>query len=63
MPSNDAQRNLLRNRVIESFWGALWLGIEPFLCFSVRWAQKWGAQVVQMLAGGLAGLFHRQLHV
>ena len=36
MPSNDARRNLLPNRVIESFWDALWVGIRPLLCFIVK---------------------------
>ena len=36
MPSNDARRNLLPNRAIESFWDALWLGIQPFLCFTTE---------------------------
>ena len=36
MPSNDAQRNLLPNRAIESFWESMWLGIQPFLCFIVK---------------------------
>ena len=26
---------MLSNRAVESFWDALWLGIEPFLCFMV----------------------------
>ena len=30
---NDSPCNLLPNRVIESFWDALWLDIWPFLCF------------------------------
>ena len=34
MPSNDARRNLQSNAPHESFWDALGLGIEPFLCFT-----------------------------
>ena len=30
---NSAKLNLLPNEPIESFWDALWLGIQPFLCF------------------------------
>ena len=33
MPSNDARRNLEPSSFNESFWDALGLGIEPFLCF------------------------------
>ena len=36
MPSNEARRNLLPNEPIESFWDAMWLGIQPFLCFIVE---------------------------
>ena len=36
MPSNEARRNLLPNEPIESFWDALWLGIQPFLCSIVQ---------------------------
>ena len=36
MPSNEARRNLLPNELIESFWDVLWLGIQPFLGFSVQ---------------------------
>ena len=28
--------NLLSNGLIEKFWDALWLGIGPFLCLTVR---------------------------
>ena len=34
MPSNDARRNLEPSSFNESFWDALGLGIEPFLCFT-----------------------------
>ena len=30
---NDRKLNLLSNGAVESFWDAVWLGIEPFLCF------------------------------
>ena len=30
---NDRELNLLSNGVVESFWDALWLGIQRFLCF------------------------------
>ena len=33
---DDRASNLLSNGPIESFWGALWLGIQPFLCFKVE---------------------------
>ena len=33
MPPNDREFNLLSNGAVESFWDALWLGIEAFLCF------------------------------
>ena len=33
---NDRELNLLSKGLIESFWGALWLGIQPFLCFDVE---------------------------
>ena len=36
MPSNEVRRNLLPNEPIESFWDAMWLGIQPFLCFTVE---------------------------
>ena len=29
---NDRKLNLLSNGAVQSFWGTLWLGIEPFLC-------------------------------
>ena len=29
---NDRKLNLLSNGAVESFWDAVWLGIEPFLC-------------------------------
>ena len=31
LSSKDAPRDLLQNEHIESFWGGLWLGIQPFL--------------------------------
>ena len=36
MPSNEVRRNLLPNEPIESFWDVLWLGIRPFLCFTIE---------------------------
>ena len=30
---DDRKLNLLSNGAVESFWDAVWLGIEPFLCF------------------------------
>ena len=33
MPTGGRELNLLPKEPIESFWGALWLGIQPFLCF------------------------------
>ena len=33
---NDRELNLLSNGPIESFWGAMWLGIQPFLCFTAE---------------------------
>ena len=32
--------NLLPNEPIESFWDALWLGIQPLLCFIVQKSEK-----------------------
>ena len=32
-PTGGRKLNLLPEEPIESFWDALWLGIEPFLCF------------------------------
>ena len=34
----DARRNLLSNALTKSFWDALGLGIEPFLCFTWKMA-------------------------
>ena len=39
---NDTPRNLLPNRAIESFWDALWLGIQAFLCFTFWEWYKYG---------------------
>ena len=33
---NDRKLNLLSNGAVESFWDALWLGIEACLCFIVE---------------------------
>ena len=33
---NDRKLNLLSNGAVQSFWGALWLGIEPFWCFIAK---------------------------
>ena len=30
---NDRELNFMPKAPIESFWDALWLGIQPFLCF------------------------------
>ena len=32
-PTGSRELNLLPKEPIESFWGGLWLGIQPFLCF------------------------------
>ena len=34
--SGGRKLNLLPEEPIESFWDALWLGIQPFLCFDGR---------------------------
>ena len=34
--TNFLKLNLLPKEPIESFWGALWLGIRPCLCFDAR---------------------------
>ena len=49
MPSNEARCNLLPNRAIVSFWDALWLGIQPFLCSIVecRRIVIWRAQTIE----------------
>ena len=46
---NDRELNLISNGPIESFWGALWLGIQPFLCFDVgsRRIMIWRAQMIE----------------
>ena len=31
LSSKDVPRDLLQNERLESFWGGLWLGIQPFL--------------------------------
>ena len=36
MPSGGRKLNLLPEEPIESLWGALWLGIQPFLCFTLE---------------------------
>ena len=49
MPAGDRKLNLPPKEPIESFWGALWLGIRPFLCLKFNLLPKepiesfWGA--------------------
>ena len=36
MPTGGSKLNLLPEEPIESLWDALWLGIQPFLCFTIE---------------------------
>ena len=36
LSSKDAPRDLLQNERLESFWGGLWLGIQPFFVFKAK---------------------------
>ena len=36
MPTIGRKFNLLPKEPIESVWDALWLGIRPFLCFTIE---------------------------
>ena len=36
MPPDSWKLDLLSNDIVESFWGALWPGIQALLCFSME---------------------------
>ena len=45
---NDRKLNLLLNGAVQSFWDALWLGIEPFLCFMTQHSDGYPCEPVHI---------------
>ena len=61
MPSNDVRRNLLSKASIESFSDALWLGIRPFLCFTLQFIESHGDAFKRCAAQFAFQSFDREL--